>query len=265
MRYYARIDSIGHGTQRKILRSAICGIARLTVPKPVASLRIVSRRSNVAIAAGPSQPSSSDLRSQITRAELRHLVSNLGVAVLFFLTLFPTNRDYGSSLANWIWLSGAALMGLLVLIRIPPRAAMITPSTLLATSVSVVVPALMRPAHPSHGLLAEAAIVIELFGVVLSQVSRIYLGRRFALLPADRGVVTGGPYRFVRHPIYAGWLILSIGYVMAFPTIRNGLVVIATLPFILVRISQEETLLGDDPDFRSYLARIHWRLIPGLY
>lgn len=196
---------------------------------------------------------------------MRQFASNLGVALLFFLTLFPARLNYGSSLANWLWLGGAALMGLLVLIRVPPRTAMVTPSTLLATGASIVVPALMRPEQPSDGLLAGAAIVVELLGVTLGQLSRIYLGRRFALLPADRGIVTGGPFRFVRHPIYAGWLLLSIGYVMAFPAIRNGLIVMVTLPFILWRIVQEETLLSADPDFCDYQARTRWRLIPGIY
>jgi protein-S-isoprenylcysteine O-methyltransferase Ste14 len=196
---------------------------------------------------------------------LRHLASNLGVAFLFFITLLPAKLNYGSQLANWIWLGGAALMGVLALIRLPPRTATITPLTLFATGVSIFIPALMRPEEPSHGLLAFAAVVVELIGVALGQVSRLYLGRRFALLPANRGVVTRGPFRFVRHPVYAGWLVLSIGYVMAFPSVRNGLIVIAALPFILWRIIQEETLLAADPDFRDYLARTRWRLIPGLY
>ena len=196
---------------------------------------------------------------------MSHLASNLGVASLFCLTLYPAKLNYGSSLANWLWLGGAALMGLLVLIRIPPRTTMVTSSTLLATAVSIVVPAMMRPEQPSHGFLAGAAVVVELLGVTLGQISRIYLGRRFALLPADRGVVTRGPFRYIRHPIYAGWLILSIGYVMAFPTIRNGLIVMATLPFILWRMMQEETLLSNGPDFCDYLARTRWRLIPGIY
>ena len=219
----------------------------------------------MALAADSTPTSTLTHRRQITTAGIRHLASNLAVAFLFFLTLYPAKLNYGSSLANWLWLGGAALMGLLVLTRIPPRTTMVTPSTLLATGVSIVVPALMRPEQPSHGLMAGAAIVVELLGVTLGQVSRIYLGRRFALLPADRGIVTSGPFRSIRHPIYAGWLILSIGYVMAFPTIRNGLIVMATLPFILWRILQEETFLAGEPDFCDYIVRTRWRLIPGIY
>lgn len=220
----------------------------------------------MAIAAPPTTPSATaSYRFQITRTGLRDLASNLGVAFLFFITLLPAKLNYGSQIANWIWLGGAALMGVLALIRLPPRASTITPLTLLATCVSIFVPALMRPEEPSHGPLALAAVVVELIGVALGQVSRLYLGRRFALLPANRGVITRGPFRFVRHPIYAGWLLLSIGYVMAYPSVRNGIIVIAALPFILWRIVQEETLLSADPVFRDYLARTRWRLIPGLY
>ncbi|HEX4210336.1 MAG TPA: methyltransferase [Candidatus Binataceae bacterium] len=222
--------------------------------------------SNLAMAAQPTQAATNAIRPfQITRAGMRHFAGNLGVAFLFFVTLAPASLNYGSDLANWIWIAGAALMCILALIRIPPRSVSITPSTLLATGFSMVVPAMMRPVQPSHGILATAAVVIELIGVMLSQASRIYLGRRFGLLPANRGVVTHGPFRFVRHPIYAGWLILSIGYVMAFPAIRNGLIVLATLPFIIWRSVQEETLLAADPDFRCYQARTRWRLIPGFY
>ncbi|WP_245490577.1 isoprenylcysteine carboxylmethyltransferase family protein [Mesorhizobium sp. M7A.F.Ca.US.011.01.1.1] len=35
---------------------------------------------------------------------------------------------------------------------------------------------------------------------------KISLGRSFAILPGNRGVMTGGAYRLVRHPIYAGYL-----------------------------------------------------------
>jgi protein-S-isoprenylcysteine O-methyltransferase Ste14 len=219
----------------------------------------------VAIAAPPTIAPATSYPFQITGTGLRHFASNLGVAFLFFITLLPAKLNYGSQPANWIWLGGAALMGLLALIRLPPRSSTVTPLTLLATTVSIFVPALMRPEDPSHGLLALGAVAVELIGVALGQVSRLYLGRRFALLPANRGVMTRGPFRFVRHPVYAGWLILSIGYVMAFPSVRNGLIVVATMPFILWRIVQEETLLAEDPEFRDYLAHTRWRLIPGLY
>jgi protein-S-isoprenylcysteine O-methyltransferase Ste14 len=198
----------------------------------------------------------------MTRAGLRRTACNAGLALLFFASLVP---HFGSGLANWIWVGGAVLMGVLMFVRLPSTAVTITPSVLLATTVSMVLPLLTRPENPSHGAMAIAAIALELLGVIIGQGSRLYLGRRFALLPANRGVVTGGPFRFVRHPIYLGWLVLSIGYVMAYPTPRNAIVVLGVLPAILWRIVQEEALLAAEPEYRDYLARTRWRMIPFIY
>ena len=193
------------------------------------------------------------------------MAANVALAALFLAALMPANLNYGSRLADWIWFIGAALMVLLMLVRMPPQTASITPQTLLATGASMVLPAMMQPEGSSSGPIASAAIVVELIGVTVSQVSRLYLGRRFGLLPANRGVVTGGPFRIVRHPIYAGWLLLSMGYLMTYPTIRNGLLILIALPFVLWRIDQEEALLSGDPAFRSYLAVTRWRLVPFIY
>src|SRR6266849_5366427 len=105
----------------------------------------------------------------------------------------------------------------------------------------------------------------QLFGVVLSQVGRLYMGRSFGLLPANRGVITTGPFRLVRHPIYLGWFILTVGYVMAYPNALNALAVICTLPFMMWRIDLEEKLLCDDPSYRAYAERVRYRLIPWLF
>jgi len=201
----------------------------------------------------------------MNKGRLRRVAANVALAALFLAALMPANLNYGSRLADWIWFIGAALMVLLMLVRMPPQTASITPQTLLATGASMVLPAMMQPEGSSSGPIASAAIVVELIGVTVSQVSRLYLGRRFGLLPANRGVVTGGPFRIVRHPIYAGWLLLSMGYLMTYPTIRNGLLILIALPFVLWRIDQEEALLSGDPAFRSYLAVTRWRLVPFIY
>jgi protein-S-isoprenylcysteine O-methyltransferase Ste14 len=48
------------------------------------------------------------------------------------------------------------------------------------------------------------------------------LGRSFGLLPAQRGLVVVGPYRFVRHPIYFGYLIGHIGFLLVNFSWRNA-------------------------------------------
>lgn len=198
----------------------------------------------------------------MTRATVSRFACNAGMAFLFFASLMS---NVGGGIADWIWRLGAVLMGLMMLVRLPSTAALITPSVLLATGISVALPLMSRPERASQGLMAHAAIVVELIGVIIGQGSRLYLGRRFALLPANRGIVTGGPFRFVRHPIYLGWLILSIGYVMAYPSMRNSIIVMIVLLALLWRILQEEALLAATPEYRDYLGRIRWRLIPFVY
>jgi protein-S-isoprenylcysteine O-methyltransferase Ste14 len=68
----------------------------------------------------------------------------------------------------------------------------------------------------------------------------------------------------MRHPIYTGWLVLSIGYVLIYPALSNALTVVAVLPFMMWRIGQEEALLSQDSEYRGYMERVRYRVIPYL-
>jgi protein-S-isoprenylcysteine O-methyltransferase Ste14 len=190
--------------------------------------------------------------------------SNFGVALLFFLGVIPAALHYGSDAADYIWAAGAALMGLLSLVRPPPKTSMVTVSSIAATAGMMLIPGTMRLSAPSTGTLYAGAVAIELAAVILTQFGRLYLGRRFGLLPANRGVVASGPFRFVRHPVYVGWLLLMTGFAMAHPSVRNASGVALAIPFMIWRIAQEEALLSRDPDYQVYMERTRFRLIPGL-
>jgi protein-S-isoprenylcysteine O-methyltransferase Ste14 len=69
----------------------------------------------------------------------------------------------------------------------------------------------------------------------------------------------------VRHPIYAGWFLLTVGYLAAYPSWMNGLITLATLPFMMWRIQLEEDLLDADPDYRNYRRLVRFRLVPGIF
>jgi protein-S-isoprenylcysteine O-methyltransferase Ste14 len=92
-----------------------------------------------------------------------------------------------------------------------------------------------------------------------------HLGRSFSILPESRKLVTAGPYKIVRHPLYVAEAVSSIGQmILFFSPIAVGLV-IAQAILQLVRIHYEEKVLTKHfPEYKAYTKKTA-RLIPGIY
>ena len=74
-----------------------------------------------------------------------------------------------------------------------------------------------------------------------------------------------GPYTLVRHPIYTGYLITHIGFLMAHPTPWNaGVFLIADIALVL-RALMEERVLSADVAYQQYCRRVGWHLVPGVF
>ena len=196
----------------------------------------------------------------------RHAIGNVLIAASFVIAAIPNARHFFRGPADAIWTVGAVLIAAMSLVRIAPKAARVDLRAFLSTIFPVfLLPCLLRSDNPSSGLLAYSGVGLELCGVVLSQVSRVYMGRSFGILPGNRGIVSRGPFHIIRHPIYAGWFILTLGYVASYPAMPNCLITIAMLPFMMWRIRMEEDLLEADPEYRRYRRMVPFRLLPGLY
>lgn len=200
-----------------------------------------------------------------TRKGLLNATGNLLLAGCFFSSAFTLGGHHSFSAANIIWSVGAFLMGFFSLVRTMPKATMVNLRSLSATGGMLIIPAMVQMTSPAAGIAQTVGIGIEVGGVFFTQLARVFLGRSFGLLPANRGVVSSGPFRLMRHPIYAGWLLLSIGYAICYPSALNFLINFVTLPFMMWRIEQEEELLMADPEYRAYASKVHYRLIPGLF
>jgi len=95
------------------------------------------------------------------------------------------------------------------------------------------------------------------------------LGHRFSGLVAiqpGHGLVTGGPYRVIRHPSYVGLLVNALGWGLAFRSGVGVLLAALFIPPLLARIRAEEALLRTHfgGEYEAYCAHTS-RLIPGLY
>jgi len=126
------------------------------------------------------------------------------------------------------------------------------------------VPMLLRPRGPSSAL-TPIGEVLGIAGVSIAVVAVIFLGRSFGIVAANRGVKTGGAYGVVRHPMYAGYFLTYIGYVLSYPSLMNVCLAILTLSIQMTRSLMEERVLAHDPLYREYQRRTPWRFIPFVY
>lgn len=107
--------------------------------------------------------------------------------------------------------------------------------------------------------------IIMLIGLTIQVTAKFFLGRSFGVVAANRGVKVGGPYRIVRHPIYAGYTLTHIGFFLAHPCWQNFLVYSIGLGLQIMRIIREERVLGEDPSYREFAAGVRYRLLPGVF
>ncbi len=82
----------------------------------------------------------------------------------------------------------------------------------------------------------------------------------------DQHVVDTGPYSVVRHPMYAGALLLFIGTPLALGSWWGLAAFGATFPALLWRLFDEEALLSRSlPGYTAYCSRVRWRMVPGVF
>ena len=97
-------------------------------------------------------------------------------------------------------------------------------------------------------VLCVAGIAIALWGL-------LHLRRNFSVYVEVRNVVTTGPYRFIRHPLYVGEILMVLGLLLSEPT-RFGIALVATLTALQVaRARMEEQRLCDASP--EYAARMN--------
>jgi protein-S-isoprenylcysteine O-methyltransferase Ste14 len=87
-------------------------------------------------------------------------------------------------------------------------------------------------------------------------------------LQTDRGqrVVSSGPYRWIRHPGYAGALLTYLGTPIFLDSIWAFLPTIFLATVLVYRTSLEDRFLQDElGGYRDYARRVHYRLLPGVW
>jgi protein-S-isoprenylcysteine O-methyltransferase Ste14 len=133
----------------------------------------------------------------------------------------------------------------------------------LATAVPLVLAGL----PPLSGGLTRTAVELglTLAGLTWSVWALQTLATNISIVPQARGLVTGGPYRWVRHPLYLGELIALSGLALHVGRWPLAAVVLAELGLQMYRARREESLLSQQIDgYAAYAGRTR-RLIPGVW
>jgi len=118
--------------------------------------------------------------------------------------------------------------------------------------------------------LQIAALVIAALGYLLSvwamASNKFY--SRFVRIQRDRGhtVISDGPYRYVRHPGYAGVIVFDLATAPALSSLWTFIPSVLFALLLVVRTALEDrTLLEELDGYQEYAARVRYRLLPGIW
>ncbi len=114
-------------------------------------------------------------------------------------------------------------------------------------------------------VIPAIALIIQLVGILIQGYSKIALGRSFGVVAANRGVKVAGPYQYVRHPMYAGYLVAHLAFILVNLSSWNIAVYAVGYALQIYRMKAEESYLMADSDYEKYHKRVKYRLVPGLF
>jgi len=183
------------------------------------------------------------------------------LVVLFLLT--PT-----FTITDWIYVLQHLIVLGIALTRPRPKVRDYSVASSIAVGVAYLYPyAQVIYLRWSPGRVASptAGLVLVTLAAGLSLVSLLSMGRRFGVRPALRGLVTSGPYRFVRHPMYLSYVVADIGYNLQEWNSVTLLLVLAGWASLVYRIRAEERVLSQDVEWPAYIALVSYRLLPGIW
>lgn len=231
-------------------------------------------------------------RDEVTRGIQRRAVQLLVQFLLMAAILFPSSGRLDWWFA-WAYLAifvAGVVANSFVLLRINPelvaeRAKQVTSEAkkwdvilaiiwgLMTVIVSLLVAGLdLRFGwSPRMPLIVQLiALLFHMFGSAFSSwalVSNAFFAGTVHI-QEDRGhtVASSGPYRLVRHPGYAGWMVSNIAVVMMLGSLWALIPAAVAVLALIVRTALEDRTLREElPGYEEYAQSVRYRLAPGIW
>lgn len=223
------------------------------------SLAVASRQVTCRIQTAP--------HDEAVKRDVGDVVAKVCILILFSAMSARLAKDFVETghITGLLLLASEALVVAFTLVRRPAGAVDRTWKARTLALFSTFCPPLLRPVAVTALASESLTVIVSAVGLMIVVLGKLSLGRSFGLTPANRGVVCSGIYRFVRHPIYLGYLVTHVGFVIAHPALWNIALLTAADVALMLRAICEERTLALDPAYRAYMERVRWRIIPGVF
>ena len=166
---------------------------------------------------------------------------------------------------RYLLLASESAVVIFVLIRRPTEALSILFGEWLLAFTATAATLLVVPVPNQLPGLAPLGVALFAVGALFQISAKLALNRSFGIAPANRGIKRSGPYRYVRHPMYAGYFVNNIGLLLLMLSFANVAVYLIAWTAQVMRVLAEERLLSQDAAYRAYKEDVRWRVLPGVF
>jgi len=173
-------------------------------------------------------------------------------------------QETGNIICLMLLVSEGSVVAFVLVRRFASEASQRPVDWLVAFSATIA-PLLIRPMEGEALVSLVFCVILMSAGITLQIAAKLSLRRSFGVVAANRGVKRGGPYRIVRHPMYAGYFMTHFAFLLAHPSTWNATIYAFAFVLQISRIFIEERMLSRDPAYCAFAAAVPYRLAPGIF
>ncbi len=203
--------------------------------------------------------------TRIFQSAFFDVLCRIVLAVLFTHFVYRYTLAYLTShnLLVLLYVVMESVVVVYVLTRTVPHSRTHNPYAILVALAGTFLPLMLQVS--GYALAPRVAAWLMGIGVVAAIASYLSLNTSFGITPAHRSIKVTGMYALVRHPIYLSYIPIHVGYLLGYFSMVNLGLLAGVWVLMVYRIRFEEQWLMQDQEYRAYMHRVQYRLIPFVY